>query len=89
MFSWGSIYYLHHYNPSKEIAGPLGHPFHWGIFFPEKQLEEPQLGVGDGGIFPEGDGTWQPGLGGGERRGRSGRDGGGTVCLLHMILRFQ
>lgn len=27
MFSWGSIYYLHHYNPSKESPGPLGHPF--------------------------------------------------------------
>ena len=27
MFSWGSIYYLHHYNPSKESPGPLGDPF--------------------------------------------------------------
>lgn len=69
MFSWGSIYYLHHYNPSKESPGPLGHPFL--EMLEKKQLEEPQLGVGDGGVSPEAGGTWQPGLGGGERRGRS------------------
>lgn len=81
MFSWGSIYYLHHYNPSKESPGPLGHPFL--EMLEKKQLEEPQLGVGDGGVSPEAGGTWQPGLGGGERRGRSARGGGWRRdCLL-------
>lgn len=67
MFSWGSIYYFHHYNPSKESPGPLGH--HFLEMLEKKQLEEPQLEVGDKGISPEADGTWKPGLGRGERKG--------------------
>ena len=45
----GSIYYLNYYNPSKENPGPLRHPFL--ELLEKKQLEEPQLGTGDGGAY--------------------------------------
>lgn len=82
LFSWGSIYYLNYYNPSKENPGPLRHPFL--ELLEKKQLEDHRWGLGMGGISSEANGTWQLGLSGGERGGCSGRarrGGRATVCF--------
>lgn len=81
MFSWGSIYYFHHYNPQRRAQA------HWGISFLEL-LERSswknhswKLGIR---AYLLKHGTWKPGLGRGERRGWW-RD----CLLIPHDLRFQ